>query len=188
MSQFLKIPFLTLCLLLPYLAFAQPIPLSIHTKYDDGFGEWEIFVEDENGDEVQGNLDMRWKFKGDWTQWDYRIGEKSGSIEMRFRNDPSQWEIRENGKIITAKMLWSNDVREWRITNNTTSFNLEAKFGTRLNEWFVLDKQHGEFRIYTQYEDDPRDWIIEDDLYDTVSFPFKMAIIFLTIFNSSPIR
>ena len=174
--------------LVPLVSWCQPYPLSIHTKYDDAFAEWEIFVEDEFGEEVQGEMEMRWKYRGDWTSWDFRIGEESGSIEMRFKNDPTQWEIRSNGEIISARMLWTNDVREWRITNNSTSFKLEAKFGTRLNEWFVTDKQRGNFEIYTQYEGDPRDWIILDNFDESVSLAFKMAVIFLTVFHSSPIR
>lgn len=183
-----KLPLFLLFAFLSTLGFSQPYALSIHTKYDDDFAEWQIFVEDSNGDEQEGSLDMRWKFKEDWTQWDFRIGEQSGSIEMRFRNDPTHWEIRQGGKVVTAKQLWSNDPREWRITDNTTSFRLEARFGTRLNEWVVSNPDHGDFRLFTQYEDDPRDWIIEDDFYEHVSLNFKMAVIFISILHKSPLR
>ena len=162
---------------------AQEILTGVGTKWSDEFREWTIYTDDE---EVEGDLIMRWQMKNDWTEWDYRIDEEIGSIRMKWKDDPSQWEIRGNGEIITARMLWKNDVREWRITNNTKSITLKSKWGNNLNEWLLKEDKYGYFEIYTEWENDPREWVIVDELDEDISLPMKMAFIFIAIYHSSP--
>ena len=49
----------------------------MESKWSDDFREWTIFTDDE---EEEGELTMRWQQQMDWTQWDYRLGEETGSI------------------------------------------------------------------------------------------------------------
>ncbi len=176
--------FFLVFLLLPIVANAQYVT-GIGTKWSDDFTEWTIYTD---GEEQEGELTMRWQMNGDWSQWDYRIGEETGSIETKWKNDFSQWEIRGGNEIITVRMVWPNDPREWRLTNNTITLTLKSRWSNSINEWRLKNDTYGIFDIYTEWENDPREWNIVDELDEDVSIHMKMALTFLSIFHSIPKR
>jgi hypothetical protein len=156
---------------------------GISVRYNDAFVEWTIYTDDE---EVEGSLTMTWQNPDDWSQWTYRISEQTGTIKTKWNNDFSQWEIRGDSKIITAQQTWQGDSRQWRITNNTFSLDLACKYGNNWNDWVVNDTKRGKMSVLTAYQNDPRDWQIEDDMNAEVNLPMKMAIVFMSIINSIP--
>lgn len=158
---------------------------GISAKYNDAYVEWELFSDDT--DEI-GSLSMTWQQPDDWSQWTYRLGEKSGTIKTKWNKDFSQWEIRGDNKVITAQMIWNGDPRQWRITDNNITLEFKTKWGNQLTEWVIEDSNKGYFSMYMEAQNDPRDWIMEDELNENVSFPMKIAILFLGMFNSCPKR
>ena len=174
---------LSLLILLSYLQLEAQRLTEISAKFNDAFVEWEFYTDD-NDD--AGMLNMIWQNPDDWSQWNYRIGEKTGTIKTKWNKDFSQWELRGENKIITAQMIWNGDPRQWRITDNSMTLELKTKWGNQLTEWVVDDNKKGQFYMYMDVQNDPRDWQIEDELDETVSFPMKMALVFLTMFNSVP--
>jgi hypothetical protein len=167
---------------LPFLLSAQYLT-SISTRYSDSFIEWTFYTEDE---EEEGDLAIRWLLQNDWTEWEYRIGETFGTIKTKWRDSPEEWELRGNNKIVTARTIWSGDYREWRITDNHLTLTLKTKWGNLWDEWLLRDDSHGNFNMYTEWERDPRDWVIVDELDDEVSFEMKMMMMFIVVFHSSP--
>lgn len=157
---------------------------GIATRWNDDFSEWIIFLENEEAEE--GSLRMRWQNQRDWTVWDYRLGEWSGAIKLKWRQDPNQWEIRGNNEIVTARTLWNNNLLEWRITSGNNQFTLKSRYGNVLDEWEIRKSNQGQFSMYTNWEGDPREWIIVDDLDDTVSITTKIAMLFIVVYHSSP--
>jgi hypothetical protein len=174
---------LSLLILLSSLQLEAQRFTEISAKYNDAFVEWELYTDD---NEKAGTLNMIWQNPDDWSQWNYRIGEKTGTIKTKWNKDFSQWELRGENKIITAQMIWNSDPRQWRITDNTMTLELKTKWGNQLTEWVVDDNKKGQFYMYMDAQNDPRDWQIEDELDETVSFPMKMTLVFLTMFNSVP--
>ena len=168
--------------LLPVLGNAQYIT-GIGTKWNDEFTEWIIYTDDE---ELEGELTLRWQRKGDWSQWDYRIGEETGSIKTKWKNDFSQWEISGGNEIITARTVWAKDVGEWRLTDNTVTLTLKSRWTNNRNEWQLKNDNYGDFGIYTEWENDPREWNVVDELSEDISIHMKVALIFLSTFHSSP--
>lgn len=166
---------------MPVMSQAQIIT-GIGTKWNDAFSEWAIYTHDE----LEGDISLRWDMVEDWTQWDYRIGEVTGSIETKWRNDFSQWEVRGGDEIITIRMVWPNDIREWRLTDNTITLTLKSRWGNNLNEWHLKSDNHGTFNIFTSWENDPREWNVRDGLDDDISIHMKVALVFLSTFNSFP--
>ena len=156
---------------------------GIATQWSDSFAEWTIFTEEED---QEGELEMRWKTQNDWTDWQYRLGEETGRIKLKWKDNPNEWEIRGNNEIITARTLWNNQFREWRIRNGATQFTLRCKYGNVTDEWELRNSSKGNFVIYTNWEGDPREWIIVDELDESVSLPTKMAITFIAIMHSIP--
>jgi hypothetical protein len=165
----------------------QALPAQILTgfsaRFNDAFVEWEVFSD--SADE-QGNLTMTWQKPDDWTQWTYRLGDQTGTIKAKWNNDLSQWEVRGSNKIITLQPVWQTDPNLWRLTDNVYSIEVQTKWRGRWDEWTVDDRRAGQMTIFTEYQNDPRDWIIDDRLDPSVNLPMKMAIIFIVILNSIP--
>ena len=158
---------------------------GISTKWSDEFSEWTIWTDDE---EIEGELTRRWQMRDDWTEWDYRIGEEVGSIRQKRKGDPTHWEIRGYDDIVTAKMAWRDDIRTWKITNNSKYITLTTRYGNMLDEWILRDETNGIFHMYTELEQDPRDWIIVDKLDEDISFTMKVALMFIACYHGSPNR
>jgi len=156
---------------------------GVQTYYSDDFREWMIYTDEED---VPGELTMRWRSRNDWSEWNYSIGDLSGTIRATFDDDPSQFEIRGNGVTITARRLFANDFREWRITDNETTLIFKTKWGNNTNEWTLRDEKKGTFEMETEWEADPRDWRIEDELDEEISLQMKVAMVFLAVYHASP--
>ncbi len=168
---------------LPFALKAQYLT-GVATRYNDSFVEWLFYAED-NDDE--GLLKLTWQFReDDWTEWDYRIGEIFGEIKMKWKGQPDEWELRGDNKIVTAKTIWRGDFREWRISDGNRTLTLKTKWGNLWDEWELRDTRHGNFTMYTNWERDPRDWTIIDEMNEDVPFETKMMMMFVVIFNSSP--
>ena len=157
---------------------------AIATNWSDDFRDWTIYTDEED---VEGSLTMRWQQQMDWTEWDYRLGEESGTIKLKWKNDPSQWEIRGGGKIISARMVWNNDIHEWRISDGTTRLTLKALYNNNLNDWEIKEsKENGTFELYMEWQNDPREWTIVDELNEDINIHFKIAIAFVALFQTIP--
>ena len=173
---------LLLLFTLPFTLKAQHLT-GVATRYTDSFVEWQFFTEDEE----EGELKLTWQFReDDWTEWDYRTGEIFGDIKMKWKDQPDEWELRGDNKIVTAKTIWRGDFHEWRISDGSHSLTLKTKWGNIWDEWELRDTRNGKFTMYTNWERDPRDWVIVDEMNEDVPFETKMMMMFVVIFNSSP--
>lgn len=162
---------------------------GLSSYYDDSFVEWRFYAEDGDGDEMEGTLKLTWQLReDDWTEWDYRIGDASGTIKIKWRDNPAEWELRGNNSIVSARTVWPGQFDEWRITDNTTTLTLKSKWTNQWDNWLLRNSNNGKFEMYTSYERDPRDWEIVDELDDKVSFEMKLMLMFVTMFNSTPKR
>ncbi|MCW5924662.1 MAG: hypothetical protein KIS77_20250 [Saprospiraceae bacterium] len=177
---------------------------SVSTRWSDSFVEWEIYAimprdttgqqpDDEDDSEppeetLYGELKLRWlNVREDFSEWNYELGEESGTIRQKWKDDLSQWELRSyTGNVVTMRAIWSNDLTEWRVTNNSIALDLKSKWKNQFDEWRVDDSKRGSFYLYTYTERDPRDWGIQDALNEEISQSMKMALIFLTVFFGSP--
>ncbi len=166
---------------LPVFMSAQGIT-GIGTRWADEFREWVILSEEE---EI-GDLRMRWQNPNDWSQWDYRIGEVTGTIEQKWKDNPNEWEVRGENEIATARTLVRGDFREWRITNNQNQLTIRTRYGNIADEWELRSTSHGNFEMLTVWEGDPREWVIIDELDAEIPLTMRMALIFVVIYNSSP--
>ncbi len=176
-----------LLLLLPLLLALETLQAQylggIATRWNDSFTEWVLL--DENG-EPAGELKLRWPFQNDWSEWDFEFGETFGSIRRKWRDNPNEWELRCDNRIYTARTVWPDNPREWRITDNRLSLTFRTTWGNVWDEWETRQSPHGSFELFTQYEGDPRDWVIADHLDEQVPLPMKILMTFIAVFHSSP--
>jgi len=168
-------------LLVPFFASAQELT-GIASKWDDDLREWSVFTYE--GEE--GELRMRWQLQNDWTEWEYRLGEATGSIKVKWDGNLNTWEIRGNNDIITARTIYNDDPSQWRITDDRITLQLHARWSNQLEEWSLRTNDYGTFAIYTTWEGDPRDWTVEDSLDNSIGLPMKMALVFVAIFPNIP--
>lgn len=150
--------------------------------WNDKLDEWELFTEDEQA----GELRVKWGLGDDWIEWDYRLGDYVGNIKQKWRNNPNQWEVRGDNEIVTIQTVWNNDFREWRISDGTHQLKLKRKYSNVIDEWEVDSRDWGFFEMFTQWEGDPREWNITDELDEGLSFPVKMALVFIVMYHSLP--
>ncbi len=165
--------------IMPFSMTAQQV-IGLATRWNDTFREWSIYTEDE---ELEGTLNLRWQDR--WSEWEYRIGEVTGQIRQKWRDDPSAWELRSGMDIITIRTVWKDDFRNWRISNGRKQVTLKTRYGNLWDEW-SLREADGFFNIYTNFEGDPRDWVIEHDMDDSFNLSMQMALAFIAIYNSIP--
>lgn len=156
---------------------------GLATRWNDSFSEWIAFTDTEGQD---GELRQRWQGQDDWTEWQYRLGESTGNIRLKWNNNPNEWEARGDNVIVSARTVWNNNFREWRITDGQHTITLFCRYGNTFDEWSVRNSNAGNFEMYTQWQGDPRDWVIVDELGQTVSLPTKMMMAFIVAFHSSP--
>ena len=156
--------------------------LGLSTRFNNAFVEWDVYA-----DSIQtGNISITWQQPDNWGEWNYRVGEKSGTIKTKWSEDFTMWELRGDNKIITAQPVYPGNPCAWRITDNNFSLVLSCRNGNDSNEWAVEDEKRGTFFIYTDVANDPRDWVIDDNLSNTVPFPMHMMLTFIALFNSIP--
>jgi hypothetical protein len=192
------------CLLLSANCLKAHVLSGIESKWSDSYVEWDLYTlvpqdttragtkqhdpEAEPEEVRNGELKLRWlTLKEDWTDWEYQVGEERGNIKSKWKDDPSQWELRAfTGNIVTMRTAWSKDLTEWRVTDNSITLVLKTRYTNQLDDWSLRDSAHGTFRIYTQYRQDPRDWIIDDQLDASITPSMKMALVFLAVYHGSP--
>lgn len=176
---FLVIP---ICLL-TYIQLSAQTLTGLSARWNDDFSEWIILADEE---EIEGELNMTWRLQNDWSSFDYRIEDASGSIKMKWRDNPNEWETRGDNEIITARTRWKDDPREWRVTDNDITFHLKNKWGNNPNTWLITNKEYGYFEMYMYQRDDFREWVIIDELREEVSLAMKMTMVFLVMNNTTP--
>ena len=162
--------------------FAQQF-ISIHTRWDDSFTEWEIITDLQKH---HGYLTKRWQDMDDWSAWDYNLGDQHGDIQQVYERDPFFWELTGFTDRVTAKTRWQRDISQWRITDDTHNLLLEMAQPYNAFKWRVKSPDYGQFIMKMDWIGDPRDWKITDELSTEISADMKMMIIFIVVHHSTP--
>lgn len=160
--------------------FAQKL-IGLRTEYDDTFQEWVLVTADE--DDFDGELSITFS---DFTDWSFQLGELSGNIRQKWTGKDGTWEVYAEGETVVINRVWPGDNREWKLTSGKLRKTIRTRYGTSADEWRLSNEKDGFFDIFTEWEGDPRDWIIEENLNEDYSNTFKVALAFIAIYNSMP--
>ncbi|MBK9107310.1 MAG: hypothetical protein IPM92_02730 [Saprospiraceae bacterium] len=128
------------------------------TVYSDDLRDWRFLDEEES---QMGSLRARWGFEQDFSQWDIRIDELSGSIQQRWKNQPHDWEIRLLDHFLTATPVWAGQFDVWRIAFKDKIYNLRIEPESDGIQCLMTQGEEEVFIIYNSYFFDYRDWSIE---------------------------
>ncbi|GLR16877.1 hypothetical protein GCM10007940_14920 [Portibacter lacus] len=165
----------------PFLGVSQNL-YSLHTQWDDDIKQWEIKLDE---GEIEGEIEMTWRLRGDMTDWTYRIDGKRGTIKQKWENNANVWELRSGSTIVKISTVWSGDFSSFRISDGIKTFKIERKFlNTDPIEWSIMDDEDDLFFWYNEFQNDIRDWIIEDRLPEDFSLELKLAAVFVSILHS----
>ncbi len=161
-------------------AYGQAI-LGISAVWDDNLTEWKIYGETEESD---GTLEIKWPLNNDWTEWEFEIYHLDGDVMMPRNNVFEYWEMRNGSDLVTIRTQWPGDTRQWTVRYKGIKLNIATRYGNIADEWIVDSKQYGYWSMYTEYEGDPRDWIIEDELDPEIDVIMKMALVHIALVSS----
>lgn len=170
---FLLLGVLAWVVFMPAQTDAQQIQ-TIVTQWSDSFEEWTIVtdVADEEGY-------LRRRPGSD--QWDYRVGDYSGSIKVRWNANPLEWEVRGENRIATARSLWRDRPSEWRLSlPGGKAAAWRSRYANPLDNWGLYDLPDAAFQVYAAYEGDPRVWLVVDE-WPEGRLPEKILLITLSV-------
>jgi hypothetical protein len=168
---------------LPFLAKAQTELYGMHSRWSDSFGEWYLASPVER---QAGTMERQYPMGEDWTQWRVQWDGYTGTIRQKWTNRPDQWEVRYANQIVTMRMVYPGDLNSWRIVGVNTTLTWERPYRNLDAKWVIRSDSYGNFTIYTEYEGDPRDWIIVDEANEEVTTAMKLAMAFLSVYYSTP--
>ncbi len=170
-------------------SYAQEIDslwmLAWHAELDNALHNFEIVFETSSEELEQGEIEATWAHLNDYSQWDYIVGDYDGTIWQKWPNRDDMWELKADGNTTTISNRWPNDNSELIINyNNEIKVIWRASSFNDGNSWHIYRSQYGEFEFYTEFEDDPRDWLIYDNTIDELPFDIKMACCFIALYRT----
>lgn len=177
----------TLTFLFSLILFAQTYAqelFAINAAWSDSFTEWSFIT----ADEKEGSFGLRWLNGNDWTEWNFDFDGQPGTMKMKWADDPNTWELRSGGVVINIRTKWKNDFSEWRVSEGTTRLSIRSKYTNAVGEWQAKNEQYGNFTLKSEWENDPRDWEIYDEMDTDISIEMKLAMTFIAVINSIPRR
>ena len=155
--------------------------VAMRTQFNDSFTEWVLETEDE--DDFDGNLSITFNTFDDWS---FTLGDIRGDIRQKFRGNDATWDVFAEGETITINRVWPRDNREWKLSSGKLRLTIRTRYGNTADEWRLASEEDGFFDIFTEWEGDPRDWIIEENLTEEYSPAFKVALAFIAVYSSMP--
>lgn len=155
---------------------------SFQTYYSNDFREWIL---EDSAEQQIGTLRASWQFEKDYSQWDIRIGELSGSIYHKWRDQNDDWEIHLQNDFYTAQPVWKGQFDSWRITNNNKTYYVNLIRDPDGFQWKLSKEQEDLCFLYNTYYYDLREWTIE--YFGKVNDPALMVtVVFLVSYYSTP--
>lgn len=148
--------------------------IGISTLHDDRFDKWVIVTEK---DDLKGSIEATWATLGDYSEWQYSLGDQNGIIRMRQKSDPNVWEVMGGGAIIEARTIFPGELDHWQMQSGRLRVDVEV-FRRNPEQWLAEYKEE-EIYFYTYQEYDLRDWIVENK--SNFNLPMQLALIFIPI-------
>jgi hypothetical protein len=127
-----------------------------------------------------------WELRNDWREWEFDYLNIRGKIEQPRSKDNQFWTLKSGYESVTMRTVWPGDYSEWKISDGKISLVVKTRYNNLADEWLVNDPNYGDYYMYTEWEGDPRDWIIEDFLDPNVSLLMKIAVVHIVLMQSSP--
>ncbi|HMG13922.1 MAG TPA: hypothetical protein VK590_00675 [Saprospiraceae bacterium] len=156
--------------------------VGMSTRYDTDVSEWVIYPEDEKLPEC--TIRARWTLPDNPGEWDFRMGDISGVIRLKWKDKMDEWEIIGDNINTRLKMVWPGDPREWRVETSDKEFVIHTKYNIPIGDWELKSKGDSLFGIYPAYQNDIRDWIIQDNLPNDLHITTRIGLCFAVMISN----
>ena len=160
--------------------FSQSQFWGMSSVYDDSAVEWTIYSLDSQDNEVESSVRAKWPNKKPWTEWQFDHLDYYWDMYMRFQTNPQHWFLDTDEINISIKQKWRNDITEWIIKYDNVRLKWKTDFGNDVTQWYFEDKKLGFMEMWVTYENDTRDWEIEDQA-PNVPDEVKLAMMLITV-------
>jgi hypothetical protein len=154
----------------------------INSIWQGDFNEWELET-DSSG--LYAYFKNARPFSEKATFWRFDMGEMDGTIQLRDEQR-NLWELESRNRRITFYPVYRNDLRTWRFSDDDVQLIFESRWSQRFDEWLFESNKDTFFYMYTDIENDPSDWHIEDKLTSEFSHELRLALAFCCIYNTIP--
>jgi hypothetical protein len=154
--------------------------ISFNAERDDSFRDWII---DSDSTEFDGELYFRFTNDAFPRYWDYRTGELAGTIKSTWSGNPNNWLLDGLEINAEAKTTWRGQFDRWRVEIDGKQFIWKISQDDDGYFWEIEDKTNGSFFMYMEWENDMRDWIIEDYLAESFPWEGKVFLVFIAMFS-----
>jgi len=155
------------------------------TRWSDSFREWILYHQEGEA----GALELKEMGGDNWTAYRIRYRGEYGQTRLKWPDRADEWELRLGQDVVTIRAIYRGDPTQWRIIGQEIQFTFQAKHPNRPEEWQIRNEAYGQFLVYTRWQGDPREWIVEDQLVDERFSPaMRLAMLFTALVNSTPER
>lgn len=152
------------------------------TRYDNDLSEWIVYPESKDDQECE--IRCRWKYQQDPSEWDFRMGEISGTIRSKWKDKLDEWEVISENQITRIRMVWPRDPREWRVESGGKEYTIKMIYNNPGSDWIVEEDNKIIFKCFTAFQSDIRDWIVEDDLPENAHLNARIGLVFAVIISN----
>ncbi len=153
------------------------------TRWSDSFREWILYNEEGEA----GSLEWMSLSREDGPEYRLRYEDTYGQARLKWPDRTDEWELRLGQEVATIRAVYRGDPTQWRIIGHEVQFTFQAKYPHQAEEWQIREKEFGQFRVYTRWQGDPREWVVEDQLEDErISSAMRLALLFTALVNATP--
>jgi hypothetical protein len=153
------------------------------TRWPDSFREWALY--DDEGE--VGSLEWKGLDRDGWTEFRIRYQGIYGNARLKWPDRTDEWELRLGQEVITIRAVYRGDPSQWRIIGHEIQLTFQSKHPRQPEEWQIREKRFGLFRVYTRWQGDLREWVVEDQLEDErISSTMRLAMLFTALANATP--
>ncbi len=153
---------------------------AAYSEWDDQFEEYKIHINEEEYVEA-----IRQFGSNPYRRWNLRFenldgGYYSGYMQLKREGDINYWDFNFDNEFLSIETIYRNDVFTWRIRQGELSFTFSAqdRFGYVWEDRFMKEF---DWLMYQVEEGDIRDWYIDDDSDDALSFPMRIAAVLIIL-------
>lgn len=177
--------FTIVCLVWVAALHGQSIFRELYSTWDDRLDQWEVVIEDLDGADQIIRMEQIWPLNNNWEEWRIDGQAIRGTIKTKWRGDFTRWEMRIGNQLFEINQKWRNDPNEWEVRSGDKRYKIETDYRNDANVW-IARMQEGVFALFTSYRGDPRDWVVEDYVQESLTDEEKLAMVFISLFQSIP--
>ena len=165
-------------------SYGQEI-VQFETIFGDSFKEWRFtFVEnsfEENSSTLDGEISLSWGMSNRWDEYIVNLDGFRSRINLNVVGTMFSFELHnDDNENMIAKRVWPRDLSEWKISHEQSNYEVKVLNPNDPEEWIITKDNKVLCNILTEFQGDPRNWIIDYKSPDIIPQEIqKLAIVII---------